>query len=257
MDYKQILGVKIDLVNKVEALKKVSDFLNSNKQFKIFTPNPEMIVDANKDRYFKNVLNSGNLNICDGFGLSFFSRTQRIAGTDFMIEICKLASKNGNKIFLLGSGNEDVIKKTVEKLQKTIQNLNIVGFYHGDNVTIEQYENNVTNLKYSKEKNDQLIQKINKTNAQILFVAFGHNKQEKWIYENLSKIPSIKIAMGVGGAFDYISCFKKRAPKLIRQIGLEWLFRLFLEPKRIKRIFKAVIIFPYLILKNKIFFHSN
>ena len=77
----------------------------------------------------------------------------------------------------------------------------------------------------------------------ILFVAFGMGKQEKWIYENLAKMPSVRIAMGVGGAFDYISGNVSRAPRLLRKFGLEWVYRLFKEPRRIGRIFNATIKF--------------
>ena len=78
----KILGIKINKVNKSQALEKVTEFLDSDQQHKIFTPNPEMVVDANADKYFMEVLNSGDLNICDGFGLSLISRVERITGID-------------------------------------------------------------------------------------------------------------------------------------------------------------------------------
>ena len=84
----------------------------------------------------------------------------------------------------------------------------------------------------------------------ILFVAFGHGKQEKWINEYLRDLPSVKIAMGVGGAFDYLSGQTSRAPLWMRKIGLEWLYRLIREPKRLKRIWRAVIIFPIYFVKS-------
>jgi len=78
-------------------------------------------------------------------------------------------------------------------------------------------------------------------------------KQEQWIYENLSKLPNIKIAMGVGGSFDYISGAIRRAPCFLRKIGLEWLYRLIKQPKRLGRIFNATVVFTFIVLKNKIF----
>jgi N-acetylglucosaminyldiphosphoundecaprenol N-acetyl-beta-D-mannosaminyltransferase len=86
----------------------------------------------------------------------------------------------------------------------------------------------------------------------VLFVAFGMGKQEKWINENLRKLPSVKIVMGVGGAFDYISGVISRAPLFLRRIGLEWLYRLARQPSRIKRIFNATVVFAYFLIKNKI-----
>ena len=84
----------------------------------------------------------------------------------------------------------------------------------------------------------------------LLFVALGMPKQEKWINENLKKMPSVRLAMGVGGAFDFMAGQVPRAPKFLRAIGLEWLWRFFCQPWRIKRIFKAVIIFPYLVIRS-------
>lgn len=79
------------------------------------------------------------------------------------------------------------------------------------------------------------------------------NKQERWISENLAKMPNIKIAMGVGGSFDYISGLIHRAPCFLRKIGLEWLYRLVKQPKRLRRIFNATIVFVFIVLKNKLF----
>lgn len=237
-----ILGIKIDELNEIEALIKVSEFLNSDKQYKIFTPNPEMLVDARKDEYFKEVLNSGDLNLCDGFGLALISGCQRITGIDFMLEICKIAEKEGRGVYLLGSENNKIIKKTVENLQKQFPKLKIVGYDQGTNYFVDK-ENH--SLIYNQTENSKILYKINCFKPDILFVAFGHNKQEKWIYENLSKMPSIKIAMGVGGAFDYISGSVKRAPCWLRKIGLEWMYRLIKQPKRIIRIFNATIIFIF------------
>ena len=96
-----------------------------------------------------------------------------------------------------------------------------------------------------------IFDQINQSGAQVLFVAFGMGKQEKWIHENLSKMPGVKIAMGVGGSFDFISGKIKRAPLFMRQLGLEWLYRLIQQPSRIKRIFNATIKFPWLALTKK------
>ena len=88
--------------------------------------------------------------------------------------------------------------------------------------------------------------------SSILFVALGPVKQEKWINENLDKMPWVKIAMGVGGAFDFLAGRIKRPPKVFQRLGLEWLWRLALQPWRIKRIFKSVFMFPWLVIKDTI-----
>jgi len=112
----QFLGIKIDEINKEQALQKVSGFLSSAGQYKVFTPNPEMVVRAKKDGYFCEVLNAGDLNLCDGFGLRIFTKIKRIPGVDFMLEVCRLAMEQGSGVYLLGSGSEEVVKKTAEEL---------------------------------------------------------------------------------------------------------------------------------------------
>ncbi len=244
----EILDIRIDNLIKQQTLQKVGEFLNSNKQHTIFTPNPEMLVDAQKDEYFKQVLNSGDLNVCDGFGLSFVSGAKRYPGVDLMQDICALAEKEGKSVYLLGSGLNEVVEKTVAELKIKYPELKIVGFNKGSK--IEKLKD--CKIKYDEEQNDELIFQIMMCAPDILFVAFGHGKQEKWIYENLSHLTSVKIAMGVGGAFDYISGKTKRAPLFLRQIGLEWLYRLIKQPSRLSRIFKATVTFVYYIFFKKL-----
>lgn len=243
-----ILGIKVDEMDRTEALAKVVGFLNSdNRQYKIFTPNPEMVVKAQKDEYFKKVLNSGDLNLCDGMGLYLVSKIKRIPGVDFMIEICKIAAEQGRGVYLLGSGNDEIVKKTAKNLQKQFPKLKIIGYDKGPEIN-EKSQLPITN---DQSIDNLTIQQINQSSPEILFVAFGMGKQEKWIFENLAKMPGVKIAIGVGGAFDYIAGKVKRAPCWMRKIGLEWMYRLIQEPRRLGRIFNATIIFTLKVLVGK------
>jgi len=271
----EFLGVKIDGVTKEQALQKVAGFLSgglpgealAKTGHKIFTPNPEFVVKAQKDEYFKKVLNSGDLNLCDGMGLQIFTGIKRVPGVDFMLEICRLASEQGRAVYLLGSGSDEVVKKTAEKLQIQFPNLKLVG--HDKGPMIDELRIRSKALQLRRASNEEnifsslltpsncelsadCIAKINAIRPDILFVAFGMGKQEKWIYENLAKMPSVKIAMGVGGSFDFISGKVKRAPLFLRRLGLEWVYRLVQEPRRIGRIFNATAKFCYLALKEKI-----
>ena len=116
---------------------------------------------------------------------------------------------------------------------------------------ISSFQFPVSNLKIEQVENNKILEKINQANPDIIFVAFGMGKQEKWIVENLPKIPSVKIAMGVGGSFDYLSGVIPRAPLFLRQIGLEWLYRLIRQPQRFWRIFNATFRFIYFFIKYK------
>lgn len=264
----QFLGIKISEVTKDEALSKVVEFLNSSKQYKIFTPNPEMVVKAQQDEYFKTVLNSGDMNLCDGMGLQIFTVIARIPGVDFMLDVCRLAAEQGRGIYLLGSGKDEVVEKTKERLQIKFSGLKIAGWNKGPNIDELRIMNHElsthsashnskfilhdSDLPEVKRENQKVLDSINESKAEILFVAFGMGKQEKWIYENLSKLPNITVVMGVGGSFDFISGKIKRAPLFLRKLGLEWVYRLIQQPRRIGRILNATIKFTYLVLRSKI-----
>lgn len=232
-----ILGVGIDNLILSEALGKAERFLNSGKINFIATPNPEIILKAGKDEEFRKILNSADLALADGVGLIFASRflktplKERISGVDFMLALCGLAEKKGKTVFLLGGG-EGVAEKTAEKLKKLFPRLKISGTASG--IKADNFPPH--NIR-----------------ADILFAAFGAPKQEKWIFANSVALESsgVKIALGIGGAFDIVSGRLSRAPLLLRKIGLEWLWRLFLEPRRVKRIFNAVLIFPSAVIKHK------
>ncbi len=250
IDYLEILGVKISTASRAAALSLVRGFLFSNKQFKIFTPNPEFLVAAQKDRNFKNILNSADLNICDGTGLQLASwgRLPRIPGVDFMLDICTICAQNNVGIFLLGGGDGAALTAG-KKLAESIADLSIAGSDSGPSVS---YTPGADRLELDEMQNQKLIQKINASGAGVLFVAFGMGKQEKWIHQNLANMPNVKIAMGVGGSFDYLSGNIRRAPCLMRKIGLEWLYRLIRQPARLGRIFNATVVFTYYIIKEKL-----
>lgn len=214
-----IFGVKIDNLTMDEALERIKGF--------VVLPYSEFIVRAQKDQEFKNILNSADFCLCEGRGLWLMARflkkpiKEPISGVDLIHNL-------KGKIFLLG-GKEGVAKKVKEKLDTKV-----VGTEHG----------------YQDLK--KVIKKINKAKPEILLVSLGSPKQEKWIYENLAKMPSVKMAVGVGGAFDFISGRVKRAPKVLQKIGLEWLWRLILQPWRIKRVFEGVVGLSWLVVRTKV-----
>lgn len=247
----KVLGVRLDNVTVDEALVRTKGFFEAG-QHVICTPNPEMLVDAQKDEYFKEVLNESDLNIADGKGIEYMTlfKQKRITGTDFVYDICRLAEQESKSIFLLGSGNDDVLKKAKETLLEKYPNLKIAGMHIGIVISSKEKHDRIL-LDLDAAENNEMIADIALAAPDVLFVAFGHKKQEKWMYEYLEDLPSVKVAIGVGGALDYISGTIKRAPKWMRAIGLEWLFRLFVQPQRIGRILKATVVFPLYMLFKK------
>lgn len=254
-----ILGVRLDEVNREQAIELARCFLSgggpaspAGRQYTIFTPNPEMLVAAQKDGYFRNVLNSGSLNICDGRGIELLAKKKlvRIPGIDFFLDLCAFAARENRSVYLLGSGDTSVIIDAAAELRRQFPGLHITGFHPGPRMTNGEWSD-TTPPSYDSAENNAIMAEINATHPDILFVAFGHGKQEKWIAENLRKMPSVKIAMGVGGAFDLLGGKVGRAPLFLRRLGLEWLWRLMHEPRRIGRIWNATVKFLYLFLTQK------
>ncbi len=265
-----IVDIGIDKITKKEALLKVRKFLKSGRHY-LVTVYSEMIVAAQKDQKFKEILNKADLAVADGIGILwaaevsqisnlksraskifrsilylfciiFWSRKiktvlpERIAGVDLVEDVCGLAAEKKHAVFFLG-GKEGIAKAASENLKKKFPSLKIAGYFSGR----------------KEKKGDKVLRGIiNQKKPDILFVAFGPPHQEKWIFRNLLHLSSVKLAIGVGGSFDYIAGLKKRAPKIFQKLGLEWFWRLLKDPKRWRRIINAVIIFPYIVIKSKI-----
>lgn len=236
----EILGVKIDQINFSEALDLINSWIKEDSQRMVATVNPEFLVEADKNADFKKVLNSAALATCDGFGIVVAARLlkgiklSRVTGADLTPA---LIENNNLKIFLLGSSQQ-----TIAVLNKKFAHANIVGSSSGGHLDDD----------YQLEKNDRVLEQIKTSGANLLLVAFGQVKQEFWIKNNLVLLPNIKVAIGVGGTFDFLAGRLKRAPKLVRRLGLEWLYRLIKEPKRWCRIYNATIKFSLLAIKEKI-----
>ncbi len=239
----KILNVLIDNVIMQEAVSRIASMVKNGKKNYVVTPNAEFLVDAQKDREFRNILNSADLAIPDGMGLIYASRlygvplAERVAGTDLVDQLCRQAAEDDWTVFFLG-GLFGVGEKAAEKLSEKYSGLNVCGFYEGKR-----------EKKYDEETIQEIKNIVGDQEIDVLFVAYGHRNQEKWIARNLGKL-DVSVAVGVGGAFDFISGYIPRAPFWMRNAGLEWLFRLVQQPWRWKRIFKAVVIFPLLIAKD-------
>ena len=227
MNKENILGVDVSPLSYEDLKKNIEKDIENNKKSFIVAINPEKILKARKDEKLKKLLNNATYEIPDGIGVIYASKLRkgniktRITGIDSMEMLCKLSEEKKYKIFMYGA-KEETIKKAKENLEIKFPNIQIVG-------TINGYE----------KDNDKIISSINKSNADIVFVALGSPKQEYWITDNMDKV-SAKIFQGVGGSFDVFSGNIKRAPKWMQKIGLEWLYRLIKEPKRIFRQIKLV-----------------
>ncbi len=246
-----ILGVSINTYSFHEAQKQARTFFRDEKQHYIVTPNPEILLLARRDKEFRHILNAADLSLPDGVGLIFASHflgrpfEERITGVSFVHVLCDEAERARLSVFLLGS-TESILKTASERLRKKYPRLHITGMKSGG--VIQRIAKG-----HWRYEDTSVLDTIRQAKPDILFVALGHGKQEKWIADNVQSFPSVKIAMGVGGALDYIAGAASWAPAWIRIIGLEWLWRLIHNPWRWKRILHAVIVFPMIVFYERFF----
>jgi len=241
-----ILGVKVDNLTKKEILEKVRFFLAEPKFHQIATINPEFILESQKNPEFKKILNNCNLNVADGFGirLAFWrfgkKLKARFAGADLMLEILKIAQKQNLNVFLaVNKDGLSTFEETKEAILKIYPDLEI----NGGNIDTKTEAKLLSNRSLAS------------VFGQILFCNFGAPHQELFI--NSQKCDTIRLAMGVGGSFDFLTRKVRRAPRFMQIIGLEWLWRIFqpqewkFKKERLRRIFQAVIIFPIKVFFNE------
>lgn len=238
----KIFSIPIQDVSRESLLRLISSAIKSKNQIQISTVNNEFLLESRKNHEFKSVLQK-SFCIADSTGVVwaikkiYKRKIEKIPGADFVYDLCREAEKNGWSIFLLG-GDKNVAHVAGSKLIDLYPKLRIAGTIDGVKISPDQ-----GNLLY--------VSKIKKSGASIVLVALGAPKQELWIASNMKQTKS-NVFIGVGGTLDFVSGNIKRAPLFMRKLGLEWLFRLFTEPKRIKRILNAVFIFPLLVMKDKI-----
>jgi len=237
-----ILGIKIDNLSFLGAVRKITAFIENGGQHHVVTVNPEFIIASQKDKEFARILNSASLSIPDGTGLLWASKflygeksklKERVTGVDLVWELAKMAAEKKWSIYFLGA-RPGVAKIAVQRLKTLYPTLKIAGISEGE----------------PKISPKTIIKDIKNSKTDILLVAYGAPKQDKFIAQNLSKMDA-KVAIGVGGTFDFIAGIQKRAPIWMQKMGLEWLFRLLREPKRIGRIFTATIKFPITVIWSK------
>jgi len=237
---KEILGIQFDDKTKPELFEEIGKLLRDGKQHYIVLPYSEFLVRAKRDRNFRDILNNADLCIAEGMGPVIASRILgnplggRITGIELIEELGIKSKELGITFFLFG-GKEGVAEEAARKLVGRDRSTRIVGTLHGENYR-------------DPERHREIIDTINRTKPEMLFVGLGSPRQEEWIAEHLATLPSVKIAISVGGAFDFISGRKKRAPIFLQYAGFEWGWRLMREPRRLPRIINAIFIFPLFVL---------
>ncbi len=222
-----ILGLPVDAITYPEWLDLIAGWVKDKTVHHVCTINPEFMMIAQQDVNFRNILSRADLCVPDGVGLLWAARhlgkplPERVTGSDGVPIIAERAAQTDWRLFLLGAA-PGVADKTAEILRLSHPALQIAGIYGGSPASDEE---------------DAIVERINASNADILFVAYGAPEQDKWIARNLPRL-NVKMAMGVGGAFDFIAGIIPRAPLWMQHMGLEWLYRLYLQPWRIGRMMR-------------------
>ncbi|MEN9558507.1 MAG: hypothetical protein RL141_876 [Candidatus Parcubacteria bacterium] len=211
----------------------------------IVTANPEILLAAKRDPAYAAALQKADLRVADGIGLVLIARLfghtlHRVTGVDLAEAIIRDAAAQEEKIALIGGG-EGTAEHALTALTQRHPNLHGIALHGG----------NITNDGVGDTANDEAMHRLILEAPDVILVAFGHPKQERWIANNLPNLPSVKTIIGIGGAIDYWAGNLPRAPRWMQSLGLEWLFRLFHEPTRWKRIWHAVVVFPLMTFLRK------
>lgn len=233
-----LLGIPIDAIAAREACNQLLLFLRWGGQHHVMTPNSEMLVEACRNPAFHSILRRSALNLPDSVGMLWMARKtgqhipERVTGVDTVQQLCRELTEE-HPAFLLGGG-EGVGERARASLEGRNPQLRVVGIYAGSP---------------REEDREEILRRINDAKPHLLLVAFGAPEQDLWIDRYLPQMPSVRVAMGIGGTLDFLAGVQKRAPLFIQRLGLEWLWRLLQEPRRLQRIWNAVVVFPFLVVR--------
>lgn len=226
-----VLGVRVDRVSQQQVIDAIDTMVTryhvAKKQLacqQVVTVNMEYVMAAQRNATFRQCINEAALTTADGAGIVWATHylnaptPERVTGTDTLPELAKLCARRGYRLYLLGAA-PGIAEAAAERLQQLAPGLQIAGTYSGSPALAEE---------------DTIIERIAASNADILCVAYGAPAQDLWIARNRHRLP-VAVAMGVGGAYDFIAGKQQRAPYWMRRAGLEWLYRLYREPRRWRR----------------------
>lgn len=220
-----ILGIPVHAVTMDETLALIEGYMDAPRVHQIATVNPEFVMTAQSDAAFRHTLLTADLCLPDGIGLLYAARRlgqtlpERVPGSELVYRLAERAAEKGWSLFLLGAG-PGVAEEAAQLLRQRYPSLRIAGTYAGTPAV---------------EENDDIVRRINDSGATLLFVAYGAPKQDKWVECNRTNLTTVRVAMGVGGSLDFITGRAVRAPQWAQDAGLEWLYRLYKEPWRWRR----------------------
>lgn len=219
------MNIEIDNVTMDEAVECTKVLARQGKGAFVVTPNVDHMIKLHQDELFAQIYADADLILADGTPIMWFAKgfgtplKEKVSGSDLFPRVCEMAAKENLSVYLLG-GTEGVAEKAADVLKHRYANFTVSGIYSPP----FGFEKDETQMKL-------ICDQINEAKPDILFVGLGAPKQEKLFWEIRSKV-NVPVALHVGGSFDFIAGTIKRAPKWMSKVGLEWLYRLIKEPKR-------------------------
>lgn len=241
----ELLGVRIDDVDMAASLEAIDGFIRSRTPHIVATCDASCVVIAQTDRELRDIVNSADLVTPDSIGILWAARlngmalAERVSGCDMLVLLCERASCSGHRIFLLGAA-PGVADAAADNLRQRYPGLNIVGTQHG---------------YFKPEETESVLDAIRNAQPDLLFVAFGIPMQEKWIRRHMESL-GVPVCMGIGGSLDVLSGKVKRAPRWMQRHGLEWVYRLASNPKKIGKVM-TLPVFVFMVLRAKIMGRST
>lgn len=241
-----IISMEVNITRLPQAIQKVEELISQNINSYVCVSNVHMCMEVFDSTEFRSVVNGADLVIPDGRPIFWAQKllgasdAQQVRGQDIMNELCGLSAERSINIGLYGGSSDQVLEQVKVELYKTYPGINIV------------YSYSPPFRSLTTEEDDAIVTAINDSGVDVLFVGIGCPKQERWMAEHKGKLNCVML--GVGAAYDFIAGTKKHAPRWMQKFGLEWLFRLISEPKRLwKRYLKQNPRFIYYFLQQWLF----
>jgi N-acetylglucosaminyldiphosphoundecaprenol N-acetyl-beta-D-mannosaminyltransferase len=233
-----ILGVKVHPFTFEETIATIERFIEEREPRMVITLGTEMVMAAQKSSEFISVVNGCDLVCADAVGIVWALRrkgvpvSEKVAGIEILERLCSLSGRKGWRLYFLGAG-ESVAEEAVGNLKKRYPDMIVAGISHG----------------FFKD-DGEMIRKIREASPDVLFIALGSPKQEYWFREHRGEL-GVPVGIGVGGSLDVLSGKLKRSPKWMIRFGLEWLYRLYLQPWRWKRMLVLPLFVLQVVLRDR------
>jgi len=224
VDSIEILGCRLDVLDATQATARILSFAREGSGAQIVTLGTEMVVHAQRDDRFREIVNASALSLCDTVGVLRVARRrgarldERVTGIELVERLCAQAAREALPVYFLG-GAEGVAADAAAIMEARFPGLIVAGTRNG---------------YFSPGDADAAVAEIRASGAKLLFVGLGSPRQELWLAEHL-RDTGVGAAVGVGGSFDVLGGRVARAPQIMRRLGLEWLYRLVKEPHRWRR----------------------